>query len=614
MSLIKYRQDIQILRGIAVTFVVLYHVKLAGFANGLLGVDVFFVVSGYLMAQLYDKRSPSEFLLARLNRLLPAYVLVTLLTLAAAFFVTVPSDYAQVAGQSSMAAAFLSNFYYWNQSSYFQSQDFNPLLNYWSLAVEVQFYLVVPFLFPLLRRHKSLAIGVFLVSLALCLAVLTKSEKTSFFMLPTRVWEFMLGAFAAWYGQKAYGKVPMAGVAMIVVLVAFVFLFPLAQGTTNVIFGHPSLAALGVTLLTAGVLVTGLPRGLEQSLPGRALTQLGNISYSVYLVHFPIIVLVNYVPFGGTVLGYPSLPGLALILGLTFALAIPLYAFVERSRRFRLERLPRVLPVFVVLAVVAIGAGQLRMLTLPATERNIVNALEDNNQRRCPLSFRVMNPTERLCFYGPENTGKRIALIGDSHAVSIRDQFVEQAAARGYGTYFAVHNRPLLDKRFPVTGMDEQLNDPRLQAVVLHYRITRLERPGGREHVEEFVRRSLEHGVPVVLIAPIPDYPDLVPRYMYTALMEEAPFDGMQISREETRERNTVFWDMVADLPSEGVTVIDPTELLCTDGSCNYFDDALHPYYYDKHHLTLTGAAKLAPDIEKVLDSIDSRVAEGLQG
>ena len=164
-------------------------------------------------------------------------------------------------------------------------------------------------------------------------------------MLPTRVWEFMLGAFAAWYGQKAYGKVPMAGVAMIVVLVALVFLFPLAQGTTNVIFGHPSLAALGVTLLTAGVLVTGLPRGMEQSLPGRALTQLGNISYSVYLLHFPIIVLVNYVPFGGTVLGYPSLPGLALILGLTFALAIPLYAFVERSRRFRLERLPRVLPV-----------------------------------------------------------------------------------------------------------------------------------------------------------------------------------------------------------------------------------------------------------------------------
>lgn len=606
MSLVKYRQDIQILRGVAVLLVVLYHVKMAGFDNGLLGVDVFFVVSGYLMALLYDKRSPSEFLLARLNRLVPAYAVVTVLTLVTAYFVTVPADFQQVSDQAAMGAGFLSNFYYWNQSSYFQSQDFNPLLNYWSLSVEVQFYLFVPFLFPLLRKRRALALGLFGLSLLLCLAVLTKSEKTAFFMLPTRMWEFLLGAFAAWYGQRESFRRGRLGAGFLGLLLAVVFLFPLSQGTQNIPLGHPSFAALVVTALTAGLLVTGLPRRFETSLPGRMLTRLGDISYSVYLVHFPVIVLVNYQPFGGTVLGYQQdLIELSLILGLTIGLAIPLYLFVERSRRFRAGKLVGLLPVALVLVAVSITAAELRMALLAPAERNIVAALTDNNQRRCPLSFRVLHPTEKLCRFGPADAQQTIALIGDSHAVSIRDSFVQQAGRHGFSTYFSASNLPLLDRRFPVSGMDDKLSDPQLAAVILHYRSTKFDVARNREKIAEFIRRSTERGVPVILLAPIPTYPDQIPKFMYASLTAGGGnMTGLQITDTQARVQNSAFWDFVDDLPKSDVTVIDPVDLLCAESACNYYDAALHPYYYDEHHLTLTGAAQLHAQFETILTQV----------
>lgn len=150
----EYRKDIQLLRGIAVLLVVLYHLDLGWIKSGFLGVDIFFVISGFLMNLLYDHAHKKIFFIRRIKRLLPAYFATLLLTVVVATFITTPVEYNQVVKQALFGLFFSSNFGFWLQNSYFSKAEFNPLLHLWSLGVEIQFYLCVPLLAWLLRnRH-----------------------------------------------------------------------------------------------------------------------------------------------------------------------------------------------------------------------------------------------------------------------------------------------------------------------------------------------------------------------------------------------------------------------------------------------------------------------------
>lgn len=142
-----YRPDIQILRGIAVVFVILFHLNVPLFSHGFLGVDLFFVISGFLMALLYERGQTFKFYQRRANRLLPAYFATTVATVAISAFITLPSEQIQVMEQGVFAAFFMSNIGFWAQNSYFSTSEFTPLLHLWSLGVEIQFYLIVPLLF-----------------------------------------------------------------------------------------------------------------------------------------------------------------------------------------------------------------------------------------------------------------------------------------------------------------------------------------------------------------------------------------------------------------------------------------------------------------------------------
>ena len=189
----EYRKDIQILRGISVLLVVLFHLEIGGFKSGFLGVDVFFVISGYLMAILYNPERKWEFFVKRARRLLPAYFAVIVLTLLACMLITTPNDYDSVIKQTLFATFFTSNIGYWTENSYFSKSAFNPLLHLWSLGVEIQFYLLLPFLYWLFSKIRGSYFIVLLGSLVACFYMTDVSPKTSFFMVPFRLWEFLLG-------------------------------------------------------------------------------------------------------------------------------------------------------------------------------------------------------------------------------------------------------------------------------------------------------------------------------------------------------------------------------------------------------------------------------------
>ncbi|MEO9632721.1 MAG: acyltransferase [Sulfitobacter sp.] len=293
------------MRGVAVVLVVLFHLNAPYFDHGFLGVDAFFVISGFLMAILYQKGKVRDFYKCRASRLLPAYFATIILTLVISAYVTLPSEHSQVVEQGVFASVFLPNIGFWLQNSYFSKAEFNPLLHLWSLGVEIQFYLIVPLLAWLHRRSYRLSALLLLGSMAGAFLLVNVSPKTAFFMMPFRAWQFLLVAGVAWYLSSARGlpySIPWLGMTALILLLGITIAYPVDGQLPDPIFGHPGLAALLITLATACVLAFGLPDSFERSIPGLILRKLGDWSYSIYLAHFPVIVLALYVPFSGTIL------------------------------------------------------------------------------------------------------------------------------------------------------------------------------------------------------------------------------------------------------------------------------------------------------------------------
>ncbi len=301
----EIRNDIQLLRGLAVFMVVLFHLQTPWFSNGFLGVDIFFVISGYLMAKLYNKNTVIGFYKRRLDRLFSGYIVTILSSLAVGYFILIPVDLSQLLDQSVAASLFASNLFYWNQNSYFDKAAFNPLLNLWSLSLEVQFYVLVPFLYRGIRNRPWALFLIFLLSITSCFIVQAISPKTAFFMMPFRVWEFLIGAWVAWYPATNFPWLEhhkrFFQILLLSLLSAFPFLVDLKPDATGtILYGHPALPSLVITLLTGAVIRIGIPSKLTTKGIGWALSRSGDASYSIYLVHFPVIVLCNYIPFGGT--------------------------------------------------------------------------------------------------------------------------------------------------------------------------------------------------------------------------------------------------------------------------------------------------------------------------
>lgn len=159
-----YRLDIQLLRAFAVIVVVLYHLEIPFFNKGFLGVDVFFVISGFLMAVLYKEGQSIEFLKRRVRRLLPPYAAVLLISVVFGALMLLPKELGQLVKQSLYSIFFTANIGFWTENSYFASNQFQPLLHLWSLGVEVQYYLFVPLILWLFRKHQLSIVILALIS------------------------------------------------------------------------------------------------------------------------------------------------------------------------------------------------------------------------------------------------------------------------------------------------------------------------------------------------------------------------------------------------------------------------------------------------------------------
>lgn len=589
-----YRFDIQILRGIAVILVVLFHLDIPFFGSGFLGVDAFFVISGFLMALLYQKGQMRVFYQRRAARLLPAYFATIFATVAASIFITLPAEQAQVAVQGLYASIFASNVGFWMQNSYFSKAEFNPLLHLWSLGVEIQFYLFVPFLVWLHRKVPLLLVLGAIGSLAAAMVLVTVSPKTAFFMMPFRIWQFLLGAWIAWHltqaGTPRFTR-PWLGMIALISVVAIAMGYPVRGQLTDIVRGHPGLASVLISLATAGVLAFGIPGRVLSSMPGRVLGRLGDWSYSIYLAHFPVIVLSLYRPFSGTVLT-PDSAWQTVLLTLGIALfSTLLYQLFERRRMWS-GSFKGVAMLSCGMALFATLSAPLARLGYDAQQLNILSAFQDRAPYRCGKLIRMLHPTAQLCeLTGLPESAPALALIGDSHADSIKASFLKVAQEQGYRLFFTVANAPVVAAPRMETLIPE-MTSLGIEGAIVHFSSASAQ----RAYERGFDRALQAAGINTVWLLDVPTFDTNVVASIWDdpELKTITPTNFSAVNQLEIALR------------SEGIEHFDPRPRFCSEG-CAVMDIQKHPFYFDDDHLTLTGARQL----EDMMHTIVGRFSSG---
>ena len=291
---IAYRPDIDGLRGVAVLAVLGFHAFPRFSPGGFVGVDIFFVISGYLISTiiLHDVASGrftySGFYGRRIRRLLPALVTVLLAALVAGLFSDFLTELSRLGAHIAAGATFLSNIILWREDSYFDVvSTAKPLLHLWSLGVEEQFYIVWPLALATIsqRRIPWAVTAIVLVSFAINIAIVGSHPAAAFFLPATRIWEFMIGALLACAGTRAWvpqrqDTISAIGFTLLVVSLCFI----------NKATAFPGWAALLPTLGAAAVIAAGADAWLNRTLlANKAAVFLGLISYPLYLWHWPIL-------------------------------------------------------------------------------------------------------------------------------------------------------------------------------------------------------------------------------------------------------------------------------------------------------------------------------------
>ena len=305
-SSLHYKGEIDGLRAISVLIITLYHLDVGWMGGGFVGVDVFFVISGFLITGIIVEQLDSgnfrlgRFYLRRSARILPPLLVVVLLSLVAAAYFQQPDDLLESARQGAFASLSLSNFYFWNEISYWSgSADLQLFLHTWSLGVEEQFYLFFPFL--LIIAHRLAGVGS--VSIALILLFLggllandwvrLSDPSAAFYWSPLRLYEFALGGVGAVFYQRMSPLIGRGAFSLAITSIGLAMIFYAATRFQPMmpLPGYPILLPCVGALL---VILAGSSPVANFVLANKPMRWLGKISYSIYLVHWPLLVLYRY--------------------------------------------------------------------------------------------------------------------------------------------------------------------------------------------------------------------------------------------------------------------------------------------------------------------------------
>jgi peptidoglycan/LPS O-acetylase OafA/YrhL len=631
---LPYRPDIDGLRAIAVAAVILFHAQKSRVGGGYVGVDIFFVISGYLITQLLleSQGEPlrqclAGFYLRRARRILPALLVTSLVVTLAATWILLPRDLVKIGEYLAATSLLATNVAAWTYGGYFQAVYPSVLRHFWSIAVEEQFYVIFPLVLIVsgrfLPRHRwQFLTALAAVSLALCIWASDAKPLANFYLAPFRAWELLLGAALAAGRLHSSGNriidECLAGLSLGAIVLTILKYTPSTP--------YPGAYALVPCVATAVLILTARNRAtwVSRLLSTRILVFTGLISYSLYLWHAPILILYAYYD-----IREPAGAELAALLAVVYLVAALSWRIIEqpiRLRRFLGSDRNLLRWILIANALVLItGIVLWRSEGFPGRFSKEVQALVSGGKRAHRDFGRCMTlPPEsvaagNLCAFGPRADGPpKVVVWGDSHAVSLMTAYEHLADSLNVRVYFAGQSscKPLFwpagssaaTREAPCVTFNSnmlraiQKLDPRL--VILNARwINPDENPftskdaargggpvGYKDALADTVRKIATPNRSVCVVLDVPTLEFIVPYARAMALRRNRADDFLSISRSDALSQQRGLENDVRTLRDEGLLLsADPKDVLCASGHCAFKNGAAS-LYSDTNHLSAAGA------------------------
>ena len=607
-----WRPHIDGLRAVSVLAVVFYHTNADKIPGGFVGVDVFFVISGFLISRvIYDDIAAHgsfrvvKFYERRARRILPAFFVITAATIVAGYFLFLPDEFAALGRSALYASGFAANIYFYDYTSgYFgASSTTMPLLHYWSLGVEEQFYIAFPLIVLAVSKlaPRALGIAILLIGGSSCVLAevyLRTAPAAAFYLTPPRAWELIVGCiltlpyFPSTKRRLIREFATSAGIALI-----FFALFTYSDSTP-----FPGITA-AVPVMGAALILWGCEAGSTVVGTLLSLTPLrlvGLWSYSIYMVHWPLIVFARVIwPFEGTYVD-------SAIVGASILLGFLSYLFVETPFRRGTLFLSR---------PILFGASLASLLVVAGS--GLVAASTDGFPDRLPEPVRQMLAYNHYDYMDVYRKGSCF-LGGTDFWKDLKPECLPPGhpSALLWGDSCAAHYYAALKDRFPgfvilqanmtachpIVGV-EQFIVPECKAfndAALEWTLTNRPDiiilssawpidPAPWPRLDEMIARLRSAKLPVIIIGQTPTFIDTVPNILARRLLRGDPD-----TRAENEGKGGPFWgdyymkDRYSGL--DGVEYISSRDSFCQDRDCPLVTPAGVPVYWDSGHLTRDGA------------------------
>jgi peptidoglycan/LPS O-acetylase OafA/YrhL len=639
----NYRPDIDGLRAVSIVSVVLYHAFPDLLPGGFVGVDIFFVISGYLITSIILGANPARqftlrgFYRRRIQRILPALILTLVFCLAAGWFILLPLEYASLGKHSAAAAVFIPNFVFWSEAGYFDEESVRkPLLHLWSLGVEEQFYIFWPLILIATTRMRQspalITLAILLTSFTLSIAYQTH-HASAFFLPQFRMWEILLGAAISALHLQTKTSVGRSSLTNAALATTGLMLMCLATLVISRDKAFPGWWAL-LPAVGAAMVIASSPAGwLNRRLLGNAgMVFIGKISYPLYLWHWPLLSLTRIIE-----AGEPA-PGTRLtVVALSVLLAWLTYVCIEKRLRYHPAK---AVPYILVASLFSLGLLGLaiwknqgipsRTAQLnPILDQFVWHELGYFKLLKCPAS----HPREKYC----RDDGKKaeIAVLGDSHAGNVFVALMHQYQNSDIGVVRLEQPNcpPLYDvSNVKANGAENCLEanngnidwvaqNPDIHTVYLssmgplylvddssRYQFAYREQSGLNSNKEVFaaglrasVKRLLQVGKTVVIVI---DWPGLSfhPRQCFdlrpvrlTAFQPKSCEMPRAQHDKESAEYKRILLSLAAEFPS--LKYWDTPAMLCDQQVCHALHEDL-VLYRDPGHLTIGGSKYLGAHLQ----------------
>jgi peptidoglycan/LPS O-acetylase OafA/YrhL len=611
MSTMKYRADIDGLRAIAVAAVILFHCGATLVPGGYVGVDIFFVISGFLITSMIRTETQiGSFSLAgfyerRFRRIFPALIAVLAVLWLAGFLVLSPGEHRELSKETLAAALSVSNFLFWNDTGYFEAAAITkPLLHTWSLGVEEQFYLLLPLALLIAppRRAFATIAALAAASFALNCWMLWRSPEAAFYLLPARIWEFLVGGLLSFRRFSIPDRVAaLAGPAGAALLTASI-LIPLDHAVRV-------LAVLAACFGTVLVIAAGDAKrtAVTTALSAPLLGFIGRISYSLYLWHWPVLIALKRSLF--ELYPMPRWGVIAIVSAISTGLAWVTWRYVEIPFRTKAcGRSTLRVAGFATLAVISFSTAR---LAIPETEAAYPTDLQTLQRYATDYDFKSwFRSTDCFVWSGSsfeayrkdqclaiDSRRKNYLIVGDSHAAhlwhglsTVYDsinwlQATSSGCTPGMPTEGAERCVRMMDFIF-----NDFLRHTHVDLIVLSAHWTDHEKP-----LPGLLALIRQLRIPVVMVGPIVNYDTPVP----TLLLDAARLRDPAIPGRHLIESERNVDRLIASLAAQAeVPYISMFEMLCGSTACRTWLGKGIPLQFDLSHLTKEGSVFVAQQMK----------------